>query len=156
MQKTHGEIKRVGGKRVASPEYRSWQMMRNRCNNPKAVDYAHYGGRGITVCARWKSFESFLSDMGRRPDTTYTLERRNSEGGYTPRNCCWATRKAQARNRRYATTRVWELAPKLGVSEATARHYLWVLRRELQKTPTRYGIPLLARKIILKHMGKNI
>ena len=98
--KTHGEVRKINGKRVASLEYRSWQMMKNRCLNPRAHDYSYYGVRGITVCKRWHKFENFLADMGRKPTAQHTLERRNNDGNYTKRNCYWATRKTQARNRR--------------------------------------------------------
>ena len=89
------------GKRHTTPEYRSWQMMRNRCNNPNTADYSYYGARGITVCPRWDIFENFLFDLGPKPDLTYTLERADVNKGYTPCNCYWATRKTQARNRNY-------------------------------------------------------
>lgn len=153
---SHGEVRKIDGKRVATPEYRSWQMMKNRCLNPRARDYVYYGGRGVTLCKRWLLFENFLADMGRRPSPEYTLERRNPNRGYTPRNCVWATRLTQARNRRYATTRAWELAEKLGVSEATTRHYLWAVRREMRGEPTRYAVPMRAKATILKHLeGKK-
>ena len=154
--KSHGEIKRVDGKRVASPEYRSWQMMKNRCLNPKARDYPYYGGRGIKLCKRWLQFENFLEDMGRRPDATYTLERRNGDKDYTPKNCCWATRETQARNREYAATKEWELADKLQVSRATTRHYLWVLRKLVRGTPTRYKLSETTINIIKTHMGDRL
>jgi hypothetical protein len=150
--KTHGEIKRVDGKRVATPEYRSWQMMKNRCLNPRARDYARYGGRGITLCKRWYVFETFLEDMGRRPSAAHTLERLNTEKGYTPRNCCWATREVQARNRGYATTRAWELAEKLGVKQSTANHYLWIYRRALRGLPSAYTLSPQIAKVISVHL----
>lgn len=155
--KSHGEVQHINGRRVASPEYRSWQMLKNRCHNPQARDYAYYGGRGITVCRKWReSFVAFLADIGRKPAPDYTLERRNTNKGYSPSNCYWATRETQSRNRRYATTRQWELADKLGVSVATARHYLWAVRRELRGEPTRYTVPLEAVRIIKKHMKEKL
>lgn len=156
MKQTHGEIRRIDGKRVATPEYRSWQMMRNRCLNPKARDYAYYGGRGIGICKSWDRFENFLADMGRRPTAAHTLERKNVNRNYMPSNCVWATREEQSRNRPYASTRHWELAEKLGVSPATATHYLWVLRRELSGNPTRYKVPVGATQTIKKHMGNKL
>jgi hypothetical protein len=98
---SHGEVKQIGGKRVATPEYRSWQMMKNRTGNPNAQDYKYYGGRGIGVVKRWEFFNNFLRDMGRRPTPKHTLERRNVDLGYSKKNCYWATRKVQARNRTY-------------------------------------------------------
>jgi hypothetical protein len=154
--KSHGEVKKINGRRVATPEYRSWQMLKNRCLNPNARDYAYYGGRGITVCSAWLSFEAFLADMGRRPAPEYTLDRIDADKEYAPDNCRWATRETQSRNRAYASTQIWDLADKLGVSQSTARHYLWVARHAHKGTPTRYRISEAATKIIKNHMGNKL
>lgn len=83
-----------------SREYASWSAMLRRCYNPKHETYPLYGGRGITVCARWrKSFDNFFLDMGYRPKDK-TLDRRNNNGNYTPSNCRWATAKEQNSNSR--------------------------------------------------------
>lgn len=73
--------------------------MVRRCTNPKHKKYRHYGGRGITVCAKWMTFENFYSDMG-DPPSGLTLERKNNELGYSLDNCIWATYSDQNRNRR--------------------------------------------------------
>jgi hypothetical protein len=82
-----------------SPEYRAWAAARNRCNCKSNAAYDDYGGRGITFTGRWDSFAQFLKDMGPRPAGT-TLERQDNSKGYAATNCYWATKKAQARNRR--------------------------------------------------------
>lgn len=84
---------------MRTPTQRTWDRMKQRCNDPKHVAYARYGGRGIRVCERWNnSFAVFLEDMGERPEGK-TLDRINPHGHYEPGNCRWATWHEQAANR---------------------------------------------------------
>lgn len=95
-KRTHGNT--VGG---YSPEYRAWLHIRNRCCNPNVKDFPHYGGRGITICDRWRdSFEAFLADMGKRPSSRHSVDRIDVNANYTPGNCRWATSRQQQNNRR--------------------------------------------------------
>lgn len=89
---THGMSK--------SAEYEVWKAMNQRCKNSNNKDYKNYGGRGIKVCERWSSsFEAFYEDMGPCPEGM-SIDRRDNDSGYTPKNCRYTTDKKQANNRR--------------------------------------------------------
>jgi hypothetical protein len=93
-------ILKVNGKPLKeNAAYGPWKCMWLRCTRKKDKGYPRYGGRGITVCDRWKSFEAFLEDMGDRPSGQYSIERRNNDGNYEPSNCYWATPTEQGRNK---------------------------------------------------------
>src|SRR6266540_871109 len=104
--------------------------MKSRCLNPNWPNYHHYGGRGITVCERWRGgFEAFFEDMGPRPGPGYSIERVNNDGDYTPENCRWATRQEQLRNTRQTMRLTWngetlttfEWAERTGIPAGTIR-----------------------------------
>lgn len=87
-----------------SPEYRTWSGMWQRCSNPENVRYMDYGGRGITICDRWKSFDAFFADMGSRPSPDHSIDRIENDQGYEPGNCKWSTRSEQQNNKRAPRT----------------------------------------------------
>jgi hypothetical protein len=90
-----------------TPEYRAWMGMIERCTNSNNQNWHRYGGRGIAVCERWKTFQNFLSDMGPHPPGLspggrhlYSLDRfPDRNGNYEPGNCRWATSSEQALNK---------------------------------------------------------
>lgn len=106
--------------------YYTWSAMIQRCCNKCNPGYKNYGGRGITVCQRWRQFANFYADMG-DPPPGFSLERRDNDRGYSSRNCCWATRKEQNRNTRRShklkladeVLTVAELAERSGMDYST-------------------------------------
>lgn len=85
-----------------TPGYRSWAAMKRRCYDREDRNYGLYGGRGVTICDRWRaSFHDFIVDMGPRPTPRHTVDRwPNPHGNYEPGNCRWATPAEQNRNKR--------------------------------------------------------
>lgn len=82
-----------------APEYRAWQQMRLRCLDPEHAAYASYGGRGITVCDRWREDPAaFIADLGPKPSPKHELDRIDNDKGYEPGNVRWATPEQQVRN----------------------------------------------------------
>jgi len=135
-----------------TPEYSVWRAIRYRCYDPSYEHYDRYGERGITVCERWiESFDNFLADMGKRPDSTYSLERKNNNGPYSPDNCEWATKTTQVRNRECTvsvtyngeTKTLAEWAEQLGMKLQSLRtrlyQYGWAVERAFTTTIRPHG-----------------
>lgn len=103
--------------------YWVWADMLSRCRNPNHKAFRNYGGRGIEVCAAWKSFNAFVSDIGPRPRGAL-LDRADNDGNYEPGNCRWATRKEQNSNRRNCIYVVDDNGERLTVKELCRRRGL--------------------------------
>lgn len=138
---SNGYARDCGCKRAQrhTTEYKIWQGMLKRCrpSGPR-----RYAGRGITVCERWRSFDSFYADMGPRPSPNYSIDRINNDGHYEPGNCRWATEKQQKRN--FSKNKILihdglslpliEWCERTGLSEKTLRHRVergWNIQRAL-------------------------
>jgi hypothetical protein len=139
--RTHGESGPMGR---ASPEYRAWRGMNERCYYEQGVRYMAYGGRGIRVCQAWLGpvgFQTFLIDMGRKPSPRHSLDRIDVNGHYEPGNCRWATDALQRRNRRNSrlityngfTRTLGEWAAIIGVGRSSLSERLdrWSIDRAL-------------------------
>jgi len=126
-----------------SREYYTWQNMKSRCLNKNNKNYNFYGGRGITICDKWLTFEGFYKDMGDRPENK-TLDRVDGGKGYLKNNCRWATNKEQQNNKinnvfleyngKRKTVAQW--AEFVGINSSTLYHrfYLgWNIKDALTK-----------------------
>lgn len=149
---THGHAPRSKVTRT----YQTWQGMLQRCTNPLNPKFQDYGGRGITVCERWQTFENFLADMGIRPNGL-SIDRINNDGNYEPGNCKWATRKEQMNNTRSnrwitfkgQTWRFREWAEQLGISETSLYRRLerWAIEKALT-APRRGDVPPVPHPVV--------
>lgn len=131
----------------SSGEYKSWSGLRDRCTNSNSGNFKNYGGRGISFCPSWGSFETFLKDMGMRPGPEYSIERLNNNGNYSKDNCVWATRRQQSRNRRNVTLHdiggiskvLTDWCDDLGLPYGRVRQRVasgrWTLREALELDP---------------------
>lgn len=150
---THGHAR---GYKVTAT-YNSWSNMLCRCDQPARPDYCYYGGKGVTICPRWRTFENFLADMGERPQGT-TLHRLENEKGYQPDNCVWATPFEQNQHssncrwldyngERMLLTR-W--AERLGIAVSSLNHRLkrgWPISRALTEVPRRRNLPSMKESL---------
>lgn len=125
-----------------TPLYRRWLSMIGRCTLPSQANYDRYGGRGISVCDRWRKFELFAEDMGESFKPGLTLDRIDGDGNYEPGNFRWATHKEQQRNTTRNRILTWsgrsltvaEWAEELGINRNTIGvriHRGWPVERVL-------------------------
>lgn len=130
-----------GGLTRKHPLWPIWSGMMQRCTDPNCEAYPNYGGRGIEVCARWKSFPAFLEDMEPSYRTGLSIDREDNDKGYELSNCRWATAKQQGRNRRisimidspWGRINIAEAAERIGMSRTMfkTRVYLGWTTEEL-------------------------
>ncbi len=129
------------------PIYKLWHAMIERCESPNSDAYAHYGGRGISVCERWHKLENFFADMGHRPRGK-SLDRIDTNKGYSPENCRWASGRTQQNNRRNntkiahagRTQTISQWASEAGISYKNLHNRVglgWTMAKALSE-PVRY------------------
>lgn len=110
-----------------SPEYGIWNSIKCRVLNTGDQAFKSYGGRGIKICERWLKFENFYSDMGRRPSSNHSIDRKDNNGNYEPGNCRWATRSEQSNNTRrnvmIGGLTMFEYTEKHGLIYASFQYY---------------------------------
>ena len=111
-----------------------WYRIIHRTTNPTHQHYKKYGGRGITVCDRWHSFDNFYADMNEAYLPGLSVDRIDNDAGYSPENCRWATDKQQSNNRRSSklvcldgvTKTLAEWIDEYGAKSSTVRQRLYV------------------------------
>lgn len=144
--------------------YYSWQAMKSRCYKKGDVDYARYGGRGITVCTRWReSFDAFIADVGLSPSPEHSIDRYpDNNGNYEPSNVRWATTVEQAQNRRNSlppithngvTKPLTDWARECGLSPEVLKHRHEVIGMSFGDAMT---TPLLRNPIFIEYQGSPI
>jgi len=125
----------------ASKDYNAWSNIVQRCLNENCTNYSCYGGRGITVCDEWLTFEGFYKDMGERPEGM-TIDRIDNDKGYYKENCKWATKETQANNRRSnvileyndKTMTIAQWAREIGITKGALKSRIergWTVERAL-------------------------
>lgn len=142
--KTHGMS--------STKTFKIWSGMLQRCLNPKASAFENYGGRGVTVCDRWRhSFVNFFADMGECPDG-FSIERIDCNGGYSPSNCKWISLSEQSKNRRTSHKILHDGEMRLvsDVAAATGIKHATVLYR------AQHGVSInkrVGRDVMIEHGG---
>lgn len=141
----------------------TWSAMRTRCLNEKTPLYKYYGGRGVTICPEWISFERFVADMGERPKGM-SLDRIDNDKGYSKENCRWATDLQQGQNTRRVKKIEYkgeihciaEWARIVGIGQPTLAYRVrsgWSTERALT-APSTYGVNHIAA-IYIEYEGER-
>lgn len=144
-------VKRIRHGMNNTKTYAVWEAMIQRCTNPRWKAFKNYGGRGITVCERWRAFENFFADMGEAP-SGLQLDRIDNNLGYFKDNCRWATPLVNSRNRRPNVLITWkgethcvsEWAEITGILDETIRyrfHKGWAPEAIFNTSPVGRGRP---------------
>lgn len=144
--------------------YSSWEHMIARCYDPKNKYYHNYGGRGITVCERWKnSFANFYEDMGECPSKDHSLDRLDNDGTYCKENCKWSTRQEQGRNKRDnhlvtykgETLTITEIAEKYGIDKRNLYSRINKLGWSINKT-IETPIKIIKKRPLIKFNNEEL
>jgi len=145
--------------RVRPPLYGVWNSLMQRCYNPNRESYKDYGARGITVSTEWKDYKNFYRDMAPRPEGM-SIEREDTNKGYSKDNCIWATAKEQQDNRttsirfdyRGRLYTLQELAEVSGLSKETLRSriclYKWSVEDAINKPKYSQPSKLASREVV--------
>lgn len=89
---THGKSK--------SKVYKSWNRIKDRCNNAKCSAYYKYGAKGVIIAPEYvNNFELFYAEVGDPPSGKYSIDRIDHKVGYVKGNMRWATDSQQSQNR---------------------------------------------------------
>ena len=127
--------------------HKVWANMRYRCNNPRCKCYDNYGGRGISICAEWSSYENFRDWALRNGYAEgLSIDRIDNDGNYEPANCRWVSMKTQINNRRVsrmltyngASHTISEWSEITGIKWSTINERLkngWTIEKALSKAP---------------------
>lgn len=114
--------------------------MYDRCFLKSNSSYKNYGGKGVTVCDRWRCFKLFLEDMGERPDG-YVLSRFEDKGNYEPGNVTWKRLEENSSEKTHA------VGSKVGTSKLTEAQVLEIRKLESKG----YGMRELGRIFNINH-----
>lgn len=138
---THGDNKRGQRARL----YSIWANMIQRCTNKNHKNFLDYGGRGITVCDEWREYGAFRAwAVSNGYKEHLTLDRKNTNEGYTPSNCRWVSTIVQQNNKRSnhlltydgKTFDIAEWAAITGIRYSTLRSRVYLLGWSNEKALT--------------------